>query len=307
MSGTGRHASAPALWFPTRLGVTTAVAALVAVAAIVGAVAATVGRRANPGAGAAPAVPGSTVEIARGERGARAHRSGARALRGGKPAPGPPSTAPASTASPSVAAPRPPGHDAAGADRRRPPGLPGRGGRVRRPARHVTWLQANGKITFGPVQMEPGKPGGGHQTPRGTFHVEWKAGPSYVSNIYHEPMPWATFFASGGIAFHGGSLTAWSHGCVHLTDSERALLQPAPADRRRGRRLLVARSSRSSWRSARWPAQQRELVGEVRAGRVAGRAARDDEARGRRARRGPPPAGTPTGVATVNGLPGRHP
>ena len=30
-------------------------------------------------------------------------------------------------------------------------------------------------------------------------------------------MPWATFFAAGGIAFHGGSLTKWSHGCVHLT------------------------------------------------------------------------------------------
>jgi lipoprotein-anchoring transpeptidase ErfK/SrfK len=86
-------------------------------------------------------------------------------------------------------------------------------------ARHITWLQANGKITFGPVQMEPGKPGGKHQTPRGKFWVQWKAGPSFVSNIYHEPMPWATFFAAGGIAFHGGSLTAWSHGCVHLTDS----------------------------------------------------------------------------------------
>lgn len=87
-------------------------------------------------------------------------------------------------------------------------------------ARHITWLQAGGKTTFGPVQMEPGRPGGGHETPRGVFQVEWKAGPSYVSNIYHEPMPWATFFAAGGIAFHGGSLTAWSHGCVHLTDSD---------------------------------------------------------------------------------------
>jgi len=86
-------------------------------------------------------------------------------------------------------------------------------------ARHITWLQGKGKITFGPVQMEPGKPGSKHQTPRGAFRVEWKAGPSLVSNIYHEPMPWATFFAAGGIAFHGGSLTAWSHGCVHLTDS----------------------------------------------------------------------------------------
>jgi L,D-transpeptidase-like protein len=83
--------------------------------------------------------------------------------------------------------------------------------------RHITWLQSGGKVSFGPVPMEPGKPGGKHQTPRGTFHVAWKAGPSYVSNIYHSPMPWATFFATGGIAFHGGSLTQWSHGCVHLT------------------------------------------------------------------------------------------
>ena len=85
--------------------------------------------------------------------------------------------------------------------------------------RHITWLQAQGKVTFGPVQMEPGKPGGQHQTPRGTFQVAWKAGPTYESNIYHEAMPWATFFAVGGIAFHGGSLTAWSHGCVHLTNA----------------------------------------------------------------------------------------
>jgi hypothetical protein len=83
--------------------------------------------------------------------------------------------------------------------------------------RHITWLQSGGKVSFGPVQMEPGKPGGGHETPRGTFHVSWKAGPTYMSTTYHEPMPWATFFAAGGIAFHGGSLTKWSHGCVHLT------------------------------------------------------------------------------------------
>ncbi len=84
-------------------------------------------------------------------------------------------------------------------------------------SRHLTWLQHDGKVTFGPVQMEPGHPTGAHQTPRGTFHVSWKAGPGYVSTSYHEAMPWATFFAAGGIAFHGGSLTASSHGCVHLT------------------------------------------------------------------------------------------
>jgi hypothetical protein len=85
-------------------------------------------------------------------------------------------------------------------------------------ARHITWLQSDGKVSFGPVQMEPGKPGSGpHATPTGTFQVQWKAGPSFVSDIYNEPMPWATFFAPGGVAFHGGSLTQWSHGCVHLT------------------------------------------------------------------------------------------
>jgi lipoprotein-anchoring transpeptidase ErfK/SrfK len=84
--------------------------------------------------------------------------------------------------------------------------------------RHITWLQRGGKVSYGPVQMEPGHPAGAHQTPRGTFHVSWKAGPAFRSSEYNEAMPWATFFAAGGIAFHGGPLDVWSHGCVHLTD-----------------------------------------------------------------------------------------
>ncbi len=83
-------------------------------------------------------------------------------------------------------------------------------------ARHMTWLQTGGRVSFGPIRMEPGLPGSAHATPRGTFQVSWKAGADFVSDIYHEPMPWATFFAPGGVAFHGGSLTQWSHGCVHL-------------------------------------------------------------------------------------------
>jgi lipoprotein-anchoring transpeptidase ErfK/SrfK len=83
--------------------------------------------------------------------------------------------------------------------------------------RHLTWLQSAGKVTFGPIRAEPGPPGSAHATPRGIFAVSWKAGATFVSNIYHEPMPWAVFFAPGGIAFHGGSLTTPSHGCVHLT------------------------------------------------------------------------------------------
>jgi hypothetical protein len=81
---------------------------------------------------------------------------------------------------------------------------------------HLTWLQSEGRISYGRVRMEPGPPGSRHATPRGTFHVQWKGGANYISTEYHEPMPYAVFFAPGGIAFHGGSLTTLSHGCVHL-------------------------------------------------------------------------------------------
>jgi hypothetical protein len=76
----------------------------------------------------------------------------------------------------------------------------------------LSWLQSGGTITYGPVRIEAGLP----RTPRGTFHVEWKAGARYVSTEFNEPMPYAVFFAPGGIAFHGGSLTKKSHGCIHL-------------------------------------------------------------------------------------------
>lgn len=82
---------------------------------------------------------------------------------------------------------------------------------------HLTWLQSGGRVAYGPVRMEPGEPGTPNATPRGAFHVQWKAGPGFVSSEYGDPMPWATFFAPGGVAFHGGSLTHPSHGCVHLT------------------------------------------------------------------------------------------
>ena len=80
---------------------------------------------------------------------------------------------------------------------------------------HLTWLQAGGRITYGPVPMEPGA--AGDPTPRGIFHVAWKAGPHYISTSYGVPIPYAVFFAAGGIAFHQGSLTTSSHGCIHLT------------------------------------------------------------------------------------------
>jgi lipoprotein-anchoring transpeptidase ErfK/SrfK len=81
---------------------------------------------------------------------------------------------------------------------------------------HLTWLQSGGRITYGPVSMEPGPPGTRQATPRGIFHVLWKAGADYISTEYHVPIPYPVFFAPGGVAFHGGSLTTPSHGCVHL-------------------------------------------------------------------------------------------
>jgi hypothetical protein len=84
-------------------------------------------------------------------------------------------------------------------------------------SRHLTWLQSDGEVAFGPVRMEPGPPGSANATPRGTFTVIWKGGPNVISNSYDEPMPWAVQFTSGGVAFHAGSLTVPSHGCVHLT------------------------------------------------------------------------------------------
>ena len=95
---------------------------------------------------------------------------------------------------------------------------------------HLTWLQSDGRITYGPVSMEPGPPGTQQATPRGTFHVQWKAGANYISTEYHVPIPYAVFFAPGGVAFHGGSLTTPSHGCVHLdTGSARYYHDHLPA------------------------------------------------------------------------------
>jgi hypothetical protein len=80
---------------------------------------------------------------------------------------------------------------------------------------HITWLQSHGRITYGPVPMKPGART--DPTPRGIFHVAWKAGAHYISTSFGVPIPYAVFFAPGGIAFHAGSLTKSSHGCIHLT------------------------------------------------------------------------------------------
>jgi L,D-transpeptidase catalytic domain len=53
-------------------------------------------------------------------------------------------------------------------------------------------------------------------TPTGIFSVLNKT-PMYRSKKYdNAPMPYAQFFDPAGIALHAGSVTAESHGCVHL-------------------------------------------------------------------------------------------
>lgn len=81
---------------------------------------------------------------------------------------------------------------------------------------NLTWLQVNGRITYGPVSMQSGRPG--YRTETGTFAVYWKDINHHSSIFDNAPMPYAIFF-DGGTAFHQGSLYVESHGCVHLSSA----------------------------------------------------------------------------------------
>jgi len=76
------------------------------------------------------------------------------------------------------------------------------------------WLLDGGKVVYGPVPITSGKPG--HRTPVGTYHVQWKDKDHKSSEFNNAPMPYSVFFYSG-MAFHAGSLSAQSHGCIHLS------------------------------------------------------------------------------------------
>jgi hypothetical protein len=76
------------------------------------------------------------------------------------------------------------------------------------------WLLRRGVAEYGPVPIAHGRPAS--PTPAGTFSVSWKDA-VHTSNIYGTPMPYAVFFAPGGIAFHQGDVRTGSHGCVRLS------------------------------------------------------------------------------------------
>lgn len=80
--------------------------------------------------------------------------------------------------------------------------------------RNETWLQQDGAIVYGPVPITSGRPG--YRTHPGLFSVFWKD-KNHLSSIFNNaPMPNSIFF-DGGIAFHQGSLSIPSHGCIHLS------------------------------------------------------------------------------------------
>jgi lipoprotein-anchoring transpeptidase ErfK/SrfK len=77
------------------------------------------------------------------------------------------------------------------------------------------WLIDDGEVSYGPVPITSGRKG--FRTPPGTFSVDFHSR-NHVSSIYDAAMPYSVFF-NGGIAFHQGSLSQLSHGCIHLSRS----------------------------------------------------------------------------------------
>ena len=80
------------------------------------------------------------------------------------------------------------------------------------------WLTHSGAVTYGPVKVKSGRASA--PTDPGTFHVSFKD-LHHVSSVYGSAMPYSVFF-NGGDAFHEGSLTVSSHGCVHLSGTAAA-------------------------------------------------------------------------------------
>ncbi|WIY04873.1 L,D-transpeptidase [Amycolatopsis mongoliensis] len=79
---------------------------------------------------------------------------------------------------------------------------------------HKAWILQGGKVVYGPVPMLPGRKG--YATPTGTFHVLSKEKVHLSKEFDNAPMPNSVFFYPGD-AFHTGSLSVYSHGCIHLS------------------------------------------------------------------------------------------
>ena len=78
------------------------------------------------------------------------------------------------------------------------------------------WVISGGQVVYGPVPITTGRKG--HATPTGTFKVLYKEKMHYSKEFDNAPMPNSVFFYPGD-AFHTGSLSTPSHGCVHLSST----------------------------------------------------------------------------------------
>jgi len=81
-------------------------------------------------------------------------------------------------------------------------------------AHNKAWLLRGGVVDYGPVPITSGRPG--YRTPVGTFRVLSKERVHLSRAFDNAPMPYSVFFIPG-IAFHQGSLSVTSHGCIHLS------------------------------------------------------------------------------------------
>jgi len=81
-------------------------------------------------------------------------------------------------------------------------------------AHNKAWLLRGGVVEYGPVPITSGRPG--YRTPVGTFRVLAKERVHLSRAFDNAPMPYSVFFVPG-IAFHQGSLSVTSHGCIHLS------------------------------------------------------------------------------------------
>jgi len=79
---------------------------------------------------------------------------------------------------------------------------------------HKAWILQGGKVVYGPVPMLPGRKG--YATPTGTFRVLSKEKVHLSKEFDNAPMNNSVFFYPGD-AFHTGSLSVYSHGCIHLS------------------------------------------------------------------------------------------
>ena len=81
-----------------------------------------------------------------------------------------------------------------------------------------SWLQNNGQVTYGPVEISSGAPG--WETPTGSFRVNRKVKDEISREFHNAPMPYSTYFTNNGIAFHAGRVDWLSHGCIHLNHGD---------------------------------------------------------------------------------------